>query len=381
MENALREEQASVVAETTRIADAERRSWRFTASLILSNVAFALAPLVPRAERVFGALRAQRALLIVTPGLVAVLVSVALSKRFDSDSRLRQAVEMIESLCLYASPLAFIFVAGVDASPIWALCPFTAIFWALTKPFHRWMYLTMAATTFEWLARRKRSALPTPSPPPCPRLCTVAHLKTGGDHTVCAQDDLVEGVAHRLDVLTQQLREMKSGGAFDWAAAARQAESARLELMSVVFDSRAPELPASWETLAAVIESKCRMLAVGVEYRQRITGNPATPIAANTALAALRITQELVRNAVTHGSARVVTVGLHHTREGFELSVHDDGSGLSGEQLAGGTGGLGNARSWASEQGGTLERAPGEANVSGTALIVRLPADVRRMES
>ncbi len=405
MPDSLREEQARVIAEATRTTDAERRSWPFTVSLIISNLGFALATLVPHADRIFGHLETWRALFILSFGMSTALIGVWLSKRYDSESRLRRGLEFIESQCLYTGPLLFIYFSRVAWSPLWALCPFSAIYFARTKPFHRSMYLSIialahglatalfarehqwsdalmstamglgAAAIFELVARRRRSEMLLEAEKNVLlKRFNVATLEA--EHERIAQT-LADGVARRLATLSAQLLALGPTASFDSVSAARRAENARFELMEIASTSRASSIPTSWAELAAIIEAKCRGLALSVEYEQRLTGSPRAPIEARTALAALRIVQELVRNAVTHASANVLTVGLHHSSEGLELTVRDDGSGLSNEQFERGTGGLHNARSWSTEQGGTLHRQPSDA---GTMLVVRLPAPSSRPE-
>jgi signal transduction histidine kinase len=89
------------------------------------------------------------------------------------------------------------------------------------------------------------------------------------------------------------------------------------------------------------------------------------------ALALLRIGQELVRNAMTHGAAQVLFVSLSQDSGAVSLTVRDDGGGLDIDRFDRATGGLRNAKRWAEEQGGTFERVEQDR---GTHLRVSLPA-------
>lgn len=90
----------------------------------------------------------------------------------------------------------------------------------------------------------------------------------------------------------------------------------------------------------------------------------------------LRILGEALRNAVRHGGAKRLVVALDEDAEGLELSVADDGCGLSRpidlERLkAGGHFGLAGMYERARAIGGELTVQDGEAG--GTVVTVRLP--------
>jgi signal transduction histidine kinase len=88
----------------------------------------------------------------------------------------------------------------------------------------------------------------------------------------------------------------------------------------------------------------------------------------------LRICQEAVANAVRHGQAREVAIGLFFEREAVRLSVKDGGCGFdpgaAGSEREGHFGLMG-IRERVKKLGGRLrlESAPGR----GTAVLVEIP--------
>ena len=92
-----------------------------------------------------------------------------------------------------------------------------------------------------------------------------------------------------------------------------------------------------------------------------------------TQLAAFRITQEAVRNAVEHAGASRIAVRAQETDRHIELRIEDDGQGFDSDQVAekGDRYGLVGMRERAGAVGGRLELdvEPGE----GTSVYLRVP--------
>jgi signal transduction histidine kinase len=91
-------------------------------------------------------------------------------------------------------------------------------------------------------------------------------------------------------------------------------------------------------------------------------------------LAAYRIAQEGLTNALRHSAASTVEVGIRYDPTQLEVSVTDDGSGLDGSSRRDGSGGghgLVGIRERVALYDGTVSLSPGPAG--GTRLVARLP--------
>jgi signal transduction histidine kinase len=390
-----REAQLRTVAEATGHMDAERRSWPFCLQMTVANLAFGLAPLVPKSAAIFGVLTPWQGLACVLPGQVAMYICLWLYRRGGSESRAYRQAEAVETWLLYGSQLAIVFLSSVRWSPVWALCPFTAIFWGMTKPFSRWLYrgiigsshalmalafllrgdpfgaglavLFGAATflVFERTAQPARNRLLAEVDRDLARgQISERHLEAERERIARA---LTAGIADRFELLVRRIGE---GGAREKVA--ELGRHALDELRNIARSGSDAVLPPTLEALASLVTRKLEPLCVEAVYRQEISGAPDAVVNPSCALAALRIIQELARNAITHGAAKSVKVTLAHDGQTLEVTVRDDGPGLEDEKLRRATGGLNNAQRWASELGGSFLRLqrPGE----GTALRVTLPA-------
>ncbi|MEU9635759.1 sensor histidine kinase [Streptomyces tendae] len=130
-------------------------------------------------------------------------------------------------------------------------------------------------------------------------------------------------------------------------------------------DEEAPTTPAPG--LSRIDELISTAARAGLEVRLERAGADA-PLPAAVDLAAYRIVQESLTNAVRHSGARHVVVGLHHDRRALVLSVTDDGPGPA--RAAHGSGIAGMAER-ARALGGTLSAEPGLAG--GFTVRARLP--------
>ncbi|HEY1135852.1 MAG TPA: ATP-binding protein, partial [Xanthomonadaceae bacterium] len=91
-------------------------------------------------------------------------------------------------------------------------------------------------------------------------------------------------------------------------------------------------------------------------------------------LAAYRIVQEAVTNALKHAHARKIMISLHGSERSLELSVEDDGAGLEqGWAQKRGHHGVRGMRERAQALGGELELQPRDGG--GTRVFARLPMD------
>ncbi|WP_432183869.1 sensor histidine kinase [Streptomyces tendae] len=130
-------------------------------------------------------------------------------------------------------------------------------------------------------------------------------------------------------------------------------------------DEEAPITPAPG--LSRMDELISTAARAGLEVRIERTGAGA-PLPAAVDLAAYRIVQESLTNAVRHSGARHVVVGLHHDRRALVLSVTDDGPGPARTGHGSGIAGMAER---ARALGGTLSAEPGRAG--GFTVRARLP--------
>lgn len=395
------EEQKKVISESIRQVDDERRTWTFAISNNLANLAFALAPLVPRSEHLFGPLTWAQALLLLLPGQLAIYVSWINYRRVGSEGRAYRISEAIESSLMFGSVLAIIFVSEVRWSPIWGLSPFTAIFWALTKPFQVRLYVGIIVTahgataalllirgslgdslvallvglvslaTFLLMARVSRGRILAEADRNVAR-AAVKEARLDAERERIARS-LTRGIVVRLAPLVERLEARAASTAAGRSSPAKLAHGTLEELRRIAFGTSAAPLAGSLSTLGALVEKKLEAMCVEAAYEQRLEGAAEAQVSEGVALATIRIVQELVRNALTHGAATRISVSLEHDGERLSVSVRDDGKGLRAERLESATGGLENARRWAAEQGGSLQR-PASNQRGGTELRVTMPA-------
>jgi signal transduction histidine kinase len=389
-----------LIAEVTHHADAERRSWRYYALYVVGLVIFSLSPLVPGTEVVFGAVTPSWMMVTFSFGVVASFVCVALYRRFGPDDPWYQRMEMVEAFLMYGGSLALIVLSGVRGSPLYSLSLFTGILWALTKPFLQRQYGVLVALAHGLhaavaiaLGRWGDAAMTV-----CVGLVAfgayvvVAHSRRNeifiqADRNVARAKmqswqldrereriarSVTESVTQRLAAIIEALKHGTPPLSADRARALEQARLAHRDLNAITSSSRG-DLPATLGELSTLIESSVKPLCVNAQLTSTLGGDAKAAVVPATALAATRIAQELVRNAITHGAARTVDIDLGHDGQQLSLRVSDDGLGMTAERIASSTGGLRNVQRWASECGGSFHRlSPAGA---GTTLSVTLRDD------
>jgi signal transduction histidine kinase len=129
----------------------------------------------------------------------------------------------------------------------------------------------------------------------------------------------------------------------------------------------------SLDVLLKRIDEKCRPLCLGDGYSSSLGREDASEnvLDDERVRGIVRLAQELVRNAVVHGSAERIRVDLRSEDAVLTLRIDDDGSGLSRERFEQATGGLANATAWLGDHGGHLSLAPPLER--GTSLSAILP--------
>ncbi|MFD7275509.1 sensor histidine kinase [Streptomyces sp. NPDC059862] len=132
-------------------------------------------------------------------------------------------------------------------------------------------------------------------------------------------------------------------------------------------DEEAPTTPSPGLSRIDELVSSAARAGLDVRIEQSGTGSP---LPAAVDLAAYRIVQESLTNAVRHSGARHVVVRFHHGDRALTLSVQDDGEGAppAGHGVGSGIAGM---RERARALGGTLNAGPGSAG--GFVVRTRLP--------
>src|SRR5450755_2076228 len=111
----------------------------------------------------------------------------------------------------------------------------------------------------------------------------------------------------------------------------------------------------------------------GLETGVRLTGE-AAPLPAAVDLAAYRIVQESLTNAIRHAGATTATVSLSYGAAELGIDVVDTGRGAAGAGASDGSGhGLIGMRERAASVGGTVETGPDRGG--GYRVAARLPLD------
>lgn len=120
-------------------------------------------------------------------------------------------------------------------------------------------------------------------------------------------------------------------------------------------DSTVEALPHTIERLAARCEAGGEV-RVGVT----VTGDRSRRLTGSQHLAAARVAQEALRNAIRHGGARHVTYEVDADDAGLTLVVRDDGAGLDTARVSHGGRGLHSMRRRAEELGGRFDLTPAD---------------------
>ena len=109
----------------------------------------------------------------------------------------------------------------------------------------------------------------------------------------------------------------------------------------------------------------------GLEVDVKITGEPR-PLPAALGLTAYRIVQEAITNALRHAHASTLEVRVNYLADALELTIRDNGEGVSEEAVKASTGhGLIGMRERVAMFGGTLEA--GSTDLGGFIVRSRLP--------
>ena len=127
--------------------------------------------------------------------------------------------------------------------------------------------------------------------------------------------------------------------------------------------------PPALDELGLLGAVRSRATALAGDLTIEVTGNePTGPLSAAVETAAYRIVIEAITNAVRHSGGARCTVSISVAADALELSVRDDGRGLSPDRTPGV--GLRSMQERAAEVGGTLSVRP---TTVGMVVFARLP--------
>ncbi|SEQ23136.1 sensor histidine kinase [Streptomyces radiopugnans] len=108
---------------------------------------------------------------------------------------------------------------------------------------------------------------------------------------------------------------------------------ATLGVLRQADEEAAPTAPAAGlEDVGALVE---RASAAGLDARLVTEGLPGRPVPPQVGLAAYRIVQESLTNAVRHSGARRAVVTVRHEEDAVRVRIEDDGHGVPGEAAQG----------------------------------------------
>ncbi|TMR40742.1 response regulator [Actinomadura geliboluensis] len=191
--------------------------------------------------------------------------------------------------------------------------------------------------------------------------------------------ELHDTVAHHMS-LTLVRAEAALRNVPDLPDAARQAleavrDAARAALTDtrrIVGKLRAGEADAPQPCLDRLGELVGAARGGGLLVSSAVIGVPR-PLSARVDLAAFRIVQESLSNAVRHAPGACVSVEIRYGTGALTVSVEDDGARTAAKPVPGGGHGLAGMRERAGMLGGTLQAGP-RARV-GWSVVAELPYD------
>ena len=276
-------------------------------------------------------------------------------------------VQMIAALGFCAQNLAVI-ATGPCA---WALCfwldgdPASALVGVLIGAMGMLVYSTMA---------RMHSALDVARAREAQLKSSLARFRVAEERSRIARD-LHDGIGGELAALAWRLRQFPvapepttlDGSEREASDLEGRIRNVLANLRRVVLDLR--QEPRSWVDLLAALRERCHDLCGDRELKFSVSGALEAPPAQRIADDVQCIVSELVRNAIRHANPRSVEVRIR-IRDGVELSVTDDGTGLDPDDAIHSSGGLANVRTRVTRLGGEL--AIGVLG-QGTHVEIRLP--------
>jgi signal transduction histidine kinase len=204
-----------------------------------------------------------------------------------------------------------------------------------------------------------------------------AEAATSRERTRLARE-LHDIVSHSISVIAIQSQAVRRRLGPDHAreatdlagveAAARDAMAEMRRLFGVLREEGEQAALAPQPGLAELDQLLVRVRDTGIRVELDTHGDPVE-LSPGLDLAAYRIVQEAVTNALRHSGAGRLHVGLRYAPGELEVTVEDDGHGI--DDATGGGHGLRGIRERAELYGGTLDVGPGDRG--GARVHARLP--------
>jgi signal transduction histidine kinase len=188
--------------------------------------------------------------------------------------------------------------------------------------------------------------------------------------------DLHDNVATELTALVWKVREISDGvprgsSKLDIEGVAERLRSVLTDLRSVVLALRAPGL--GFDELKRILEERAKELCATSSFSIVIDGRLENEELAAFHAGVLPLCFELVHNAATHSTAHRIELGLRIATT-LDITIEDDGGGLSQAAWLGSTGGLRGARHRVEHLGGTIAL---QARARGTRFDIEIPRPLR----
>jgi signal transduction histidine kinase len=357
------QERSQVIAEADRRVLRHRKQVPHTLAEIALWLGAALLPSI-KAPALMGAATISVTLAWAAPGIACIALTFFLYGQLGSDNRWVRRGVFVELFFSYVFMLAFAYSTRQPTSALWAVVPHTTILWANNAPtMSRGGVLAIALASIAAVALcllSHQSALGITAAITGALSCLVFWIASRRVlRTVLAEAErnVARERMHELEV--DQVRAhvasaLQAHVGDKLAALTREIHDLEAHALLEELDNIVRPLVASRSlgALAREIGEKCRPLCANFE--QPSPKRADFVIDGNTCVALLRISQEFVRNAITHGRASKVSVELDHDGCAIVLRVRDDGTGLSPEAFAQATGGLANAKVRLTELSGNL---------------------------
>ena len=137
----------------------------------------------------------------------------------------------------------------------------------------------------------------------------------------------LSGIALQLDGLNDALKANPEAATKSLSLARRMLRFTRLEARRSVWDLRSKVLENEGLVAALRVMAETASGPAGPSIEVKVSGVPR-PLPTAVEFHFLRIAQEALANAIKHGEAHHVTIGLEHAPDATRLTVQDDGRGF-----------------------------------------------------
>jgi signal transduction histidine kinase len=199
----------------------------------------------------------------------------------------------------------------------------------------------------------------------------VASLRVAQERDRIARD-LHDGVGAQLAGLIWRVRGLGTGRSAEAPdeieTLERRVHETIEELRDIVLALRRE--PLSWNEVLTLLTQRCREMCGTTRFELHSEGAPDPAMLPTAFPDFMRITFELVRNAVRHAASTQIEVRIKASGS-LRLEVSDDGRGFESAVATQSQGGLRNVRQRVGDLGGRMEVA---SSARGTRVEIDLPA-------